>query len=101
MPVDWSLLSERTCYTLLNEAGVPASRVVHVELSINGVIDGSIAFWWRLSGVNHTLLFCQPGVYALVEAVDDVFTQLRYSSDINFGEGGIYKEVKLTMSVLI
>jgi spore coat protein CotH len=69
MSQDPSFLRERITYKLFQDFGVPTSRSVHAQLSINGG---------------------EPMLFALVEQIDGRFTRDRFPSD---GEGNLYKEV--------
>ena len=75
MPVDWSLLAERTSYNLFQEIGAVSSRASHAKLWINDEYDG---------------------IYALVEEVNDDFTKHHFGDDFNKGKGALYKSVWLS-----
>ncbi len=66
---DPSLMRERLGYALFNQMNVPAPRVVHAKLFINGRFEG---------------------LFALVEQIDGRFTRSRFSEG---GEGNLYKEI--------
>ena len=69
---DASCLRERLAYTLFAEAGLPAPRVVHVLVRING---GA------------------PSVYVLVEAIDKEFIEDHFDGDEpEQTTGNLYKE---------
>ena len=65
---DPSYLHERLAYALFRAAGVPASRVVHARVSINGGPES---------------------LFVLVESVDDEWIEDRFEDD----GGNLYKEV--------
>ena len=66
---DPSFLRERLAYSLFREMGIPASRVVHARVIINGKFEG---------------------LFALVEQIDGRFTRSRF---VEGGKGNLYKEV--------
>jgi spore coat protein H len=69
MIADASFLRERLGYSLVRDMGVPASRVVHARLVVNGLPEG---------------------LFALVEEIDGRFTPARFPDG---GEGNLYKEI--------
>ncbi|HMJ15582.1 MAG TPA: CotH kinase family protein [Polyangiaceae bacterium] len=68
MNSDPSMLRERLGYALFREMGVPAARVTHAILRVNGMAH----------------------VYALVEEIDGRFTRSRFTEG---GKGNLYKEI--------
>jgi hypothetical protein len=66
---DPSLLHERLNAKMFADMGIPAARVAHAELIINGE---------------------HKGVFATVEEIDQVFTRERFNPG---GEGNLYKDV--------
>ena len=71
-PVDWSMMSERMSYNLLQSIGVTAPMATHAKLFLNGKY---------------------LGVYSFVQAADRTFAKERFLGDKNKGKGAIYKEV--------
>jgi spore coat protein CotH len=69
MNADNSLMRERLGYALFNEMNVPAPRVVHARLLVNGRLEG---------------------LFALVEQIDGRFTRGRFTDG---GAGNLYKEI--------
>ena len=65
---DPSLLHERLSYHLFREAGVPAGRATHAQLTVNGEYQG---------------------LFGLVEYIDKEFLEERWQNP----EGNLYKEV--------
>lgn len=73
-PNDWSLMSERVSYSMMNELGMTAPRSIHSRLYLNGA---------------------HAGVYVMPEEVDQRFTRDRFKKDNNKGRGALYKEAWL------
>ncbi len=71
MRSDPTAMHDRIAYGLFRASGVPAPRAVHARLVVNGEL---------------------LGLFALVEAVDGVFTRDRFGG-ADGGEGNLYKEV--------
>jgi hypothetical protein len=73
-PVDWSMMSERMAYSLLNAVNVTAPVASHAKLFLNGKY---------------------LGVYSFVQPADTTFARERFLGDKNRGKGALYKEVWL------
>lgn len=71
-PVDWSMMSERMAYSLLNAVNVTAPVASHAKLFLNGKF---------------------LGVYSFVQPVDTTFARERFLGDKNRGRGALYKQV--------
>jgi hypothetical protein len=71
-PADWSMMSERMAYALLNAVNVTAPLASHSKLFLNGRF---------------------LGVYSFVQPVDTTFTRERFIGDKNNGKGALYKQV--------
>ncbi len=69
---DPSLLRERLGYEMFRTAGVPAPRVTHARLVVNGEF---------------------VGLFALVEELDGRFTADRFGADGEGGDGNLFKEI--------
>ncbi|HEX4355656.1 MAG TPA: CotH kinase family protein, partial [Polyangiales bacterium] len=69
MNPDASMLRERLAYKMFRDNGVPAPRVAHARVLINGQLEG---------------------LFALVEEIDELFTRGRFSEG---GQGNLYKEI--------
>lgn len=74
LAVDYSLMTERLSYYLMEIAGIAAPKATHAKIFVNGVYDG---------------------VYSLVEAPDDEMTERLFKYDENKGEGALYKDALL------
>jgi hypothetical protein len=82
-PVDWSMMSERMAYSLLNALNVTAPVAAHAKLFLNGKF---------------------LGVYSFVQPVDTTFARERFLGDKNHGKGALYKQVwfnQLSMKNLV
>lgn len=71
-PVDWSMMSERMAYSLLNAVNITAPVAAHAKLFLNGKF---------------------LGVYSFVQPIDTTFARERFLGDKNHGKGALYKEV--------
>jgi len=71
-PVDWSMMSERMAYSLLNAVNITAPVASHAKLFLNGNF---------------------LGVYSFVESVDSTFAHERFLGDKTKGRGALYKQV--------
>jgi spore coat protein CotH len=74
MPLDWSMMSERTAYNLLGSLGIIAPMASHAKLFLNGKY---------------------LGVYAFVQNVDSTFTKMHFETDKSKGKGELYKDLWL------
>lgn len=71
LAVDHSLMSERLAYNLIRDAGMIAPRAVHAKIYVNNEYDG---------------------IFSLVEAPDEEFTEDNFRDDANKGKGALYKD---------
>jgi hypothetical protein len=74
MPMDLSMLSERTAYYLMGKLGMIVPLSVHAKLFVNG---------------NYF------GIYSFLEPVEKVFTSIRFMNDGTKGQGAIFKDLWL------
>jgi hypothetical protein len=72
MPVDLSMMSERTAFSLMGSLGMIVPMATHAKVFLNGKF---------------------LGVYSFVQAVDEEFTQVHFANDKRKGKGGLYKEL--------
>lgn len=72
MPVDLSMMSERTAFSLMNSLGMTASLSTHAKLFINGKY---------------------MGLFSFVQDVDREFTKMHFDKDGNKGKGELKKEL--------
>lgn len=72
MPVDLSMMSERTAYSLMGSLGMVSPLATHAKLFLNGKY---------------------LGLYSFVQAVDEQFTKMNFANDDREGKGGLYKEL--------
>lgn len=74
MPVDLSMVSERTAFYLMRKFGMIAPYSAHAKLFINGEF---------------------MGIYSLIEPINEDFTSIRFNIDDTKGKGGLYKQLWL------
>jgi len=74
IPVDFSMISERTAFYLMQSFHMIAPMSTHAKLFVNGM------YW---------------GLYSFVESVDGHFTKLRFGDDKSEGKGGLFKDLWL------
>lgn len=72
MPVDLSMMSERTAYSLMGSLGMITPLATHAKLFLNGKY---------------------LGIFSFVQAIDEQFTKMNFANDDRQGKGGLYKEV--------
>lgn len=72
MPVDLSLMSERTAFSLMQSFGMTASLATHAKLFLNGKY---------------------LGLFSFVQDVDQEFTKMHFGKDSNKGKGELKKEL--------
>lgn len=72
MPVDLSMMSERTAFYLLESLGIVAPHATHAKLFMNGKY---------------------LGLYSFVQPVDEEFVQIEFANDNRRGKGALYKEL--------
>jgi spore coat protein CotH len=77
---DPSYLSELICYELMRDAGIPAARIGHAVLTLNGK---------------------KRGLYYLKEGYDHQFMKTRFgTSDGNFYDGGFLRDIDQPLQLL-
>lgn len=89
------LSKEVLMYRLYRDAGVQAPLATYATLSINGEYHGyGPQATHACARTTHTSFTCTHtgSIYALVQNIDDEFTEQHFAGDDDGGKGNLYKE---------